>query len=163
MKRRRIKDFLPAVNVYYSPWFFAVALCLVATPAAVSTSLAGTYNIASAAGTERNSAMNRIKDAAPAADDTGRNARDHDGQTMTPLDQSNDPDDVKVTRDIRKALVEDDALSMTAKNIKIITVHGKVILRGPVANAQEKTKIEKTAQQFTKQRVDSQLEVATRH
>ena len=163
MKRRRIKDFLPTVNVYYSPWFCAVALCLVATPAAVSASLAGTYNIASAAGTERNSAMNRIKDAAPAADDTGRNARDRDGQTMTPLDQSNDPDDVKVTRDIRKALVEDEALSMTAKNIKIITVHGKVILRGPVANVQEKTKIEKTAQQFTKQRVDSQLEVATRH
>ena len=57
----------------------------------------------------------------------------------------------------------DEALSTTAKNIKIITVHGKVILRGPVANAQEKTNIEKTAQQFTKQRVDSQLEVAARH
>jgi osmotically-inducible protein OsmY len=59
--------------------------------------------------------------------------------------------------------VADDALSTTAKNIKIITVHGKVILRGPVANVQEKTKIEKKAQQFTKQLVDSQLEVATRH
>jgi osmotically-inducible protein OsmY len=59
--------------------------------------------------------------------------------------------------------VADDALSTTAKNIKIITVHGKVILRGPVANVQEKTHIEKTAQQFTKQLIDNQLEVAARH
>ena len=82
---------------------------------------------------------------------------------MTPLDQSNDPDDIKVTREIRKALVADDALSTTAKNIKIIMRYSKVILRGPVANVQEKTHIEKTAQQFTKQRVDNQLEVAARH
>ena len=74
---------------------------------------------------------------------------------MTPSDQSNDPNDLKVTREIRKALVADDALSTTAKNIKIITVHGKVILRGPVANVQEKKKIAKTAQQFTKQRIEN--------
>ena len=102
----------------------------------------------------------RTKEAAPAADDTGRNARDRDGMTMTPLDQSNDPDDVKITRKIRKALVADDELSTTAKNVKIITVHGKVILRGPVANVHEKKKIGKTAQKFTKQRVLNELEVA---
>jgi osmotically-inducible protein OsmY len=79
---------------------------------------------------------------------------------MTPLDQSNDPKDVKITQKIRKALVADDALSITAKNIKIITVHGKVILRGPVANVQEKKKIAKMAQKFTKQRVLNELEVA---
>ena len=158
-----MKGFLPTVTVFNSPLLFAMALCIVSTPHAVSAAMADTYVIASTAGTEPNSAMKRIKDAPPAADDTGRNARDRDGQTMTPLDQSNDPDDVQVTREIRKALVADDALSTSAKNIKIITVHGKVILRGPVANAQEKAKIEKTAQQFTKQRVDSQLEVATRH
>jgi len=158
-----MKGFLPTLNVDYSLVLFAVALCLLITPAAVSAGMAGVYVVASAAGTEPSTAIKRIKDAAPAADDTGRNARDRDGQTMTPLDQSNDPDDVKVTREIRRALVTDDALSTTAKNIKIITVHGKVILRGPVANAQEKKKIEKTAQQFTKQHVDSQLEVATGH
>ena len=105
-------------------------------------------------------AVYRIKEAAPAADDTGRNARDRDGMTMTPLDQSNDPDDVKITQKIRKALVADDALSTTAKNVKIITVHGKVILRGPVTNAQEKKKVARTAQKFTKQRVLNELEVA---
>ena len=60
---------------------------------------------------------------------------------MTPLDQSNDPKDMKITQKIRKALVADDSLSTNAKNIKIITVHGKVILRGPVATVHEKTKI----------------------
>ena len=104
----------------------------------------------------------RIKEAAPAADDTGRNVRDRDGLTMTPSDQSNDPNDLKVTREIRKALVADDSLSTTAKNIKIITVHGKVILRGPVANVQEKKKIAKMAQRFTKQRIENLLEVAAR-
>ena len=106
------------------------------------------------------SAVQRIKDAAPAADDTGRNERDRDGQTMTPLDQSNDPKDVNITRKIRKALMADDALSTTGKNVKIITVHGKVILRGPVATVQEKAKISKMAQKFTKQRVLNELEVA---
>jgi hypothetical protein len=104
--------------------------------------------------------VQRIKDAATAADDTGRNVRDRDGLTMTPSDQSNDPHDLKITREIRKALVADDGLSTTAKNIKIITVHGKVILRGPVANAQEKKKIAKMAQRFTKQRIENLLEVA---
>jgi hypothetical protein len=158
-----MKGFLPTVNVLYSTLLFATALCLASAPPSIGATMAGTSGAASAAGTEPDAAAQRIKDAAPAADDTGRNVRDRDNQTLTPMDQSNDPDDVKVTREIRKALVADDALSTTAKNIKIITVHGKVVLRGPVATMQEKTKIAKTAQQFTKQRVDNQLEVATRH
>lgn len=158
-----MKGFLPTVNVFYSTVLLAAPLCLVTAPPSVGATMAGTYVTASAVGTDPGAAVQRVKDAAPAADDTGRNLRDRDNQTLTPMDQSNDPDDVKVTRDIRKALVADDALSMTAKNIKIITVHGKVVLRGPVANVQEKTKIAKTAQQFTKQLVDNQLEVATPH
>ncbi len=158
-----MKGFLPTLDVEYSQVLFAVALCLLTAPVPVSADMAGAGVVASSSGAGPSTAVQRLKDAAPAADDTGRNARDRDGQTITPLDQSNDPDDVKVTREIRSALVADDALSTTAKNIKIITVHGKVILRGPVANAQEKKKIEKTAQQFTKQLVDSQLEVATGH
>ena len=159
-----MKGLLPTVNVFSPTLLLAAAICLVTLPPSVGANKrADTYLTASVAGAEPDAAVQRIKDAAPAADDTGRNVRDRDNQPMTPSDQSNDPDDVKVTREIRKALVADDTLSTTAKNIKIITVHGKVILRGPVANAPEKTKIEKTAQQFTKQLVDSQLEVATRH
>ena len=105
-------------------------------------------------------AVQPVKEAAPPADDTGRNERDRDGQTMTPLDQSNDPKDVTVTRKIRQALMADTALSTTAQNIKIITVHGKVILRGPVTSLREKRNIAKMAQKFTTQRVLNELEVA---
>ncbi len=158
-----MKGFLSPGHIFYSTLLLAPALCLVTAPPAVGATMAGTQVTASAAGQEPDVVVQRIKDAAPPADDTGRNVRDRDNQTLTPSDQSNDPGDVKITREIRKALVADDALSTTAKNIKIITVHGKVTLRGPVANVQEKTKIEKTAKKFTKQLVDSQLEVATRH
>jgi osmotically-inducible protein OsmY len=158
-----MKGLLPTVNGFYSTLLLAAALCLVTAPPSVGAVMAGTYVTVSAAGLEPDAAVQRIKDAAPAADDSGRNVRDRDNPTMTPMDQSNDPDDLKITREIRKALVADEALSTTAKNIKIITVHGKVILRGPVANVQEKTTIAKTAQQFTKQRVDNQLDVAARH
>lgn len=110
-----------------------------------------------------NGTVHRVKNAAaPAADDTGRNVRDRDNQTLTPSDQSNDPHDLKLTRDIRKALVADDTLSTTAKNIKIITVHGKVTLRGPVDTVKEKAKIGKKAAKLAKGLVDNQLEVASR-
>ncbi len=103
-----------------------------------------------------------IKEPVPAADDTGRNVRDRDDQTLTPMDQSNDPKDLELTRDIRKALMADDTLSTTAQNIKIITSHGKVTLRGPVATAKEKAVIGKKAQKLAKGRVDNQLEVTVR-
>ncbi|MDF2460338.1 MAG: osmY [Nitrospira sp.] len=141
------------------------ALALTSGQGAVGISMAGAYLGPSAMPTDaaHGRALQRVKDDVPAADGTGRNAQDRETPTMTPLDQSNDPADVKITQKIRKALVADDALSTTAKNIKIITVHGKVILRGPVATVREKKKIGKTAQKFTKQLVDNQLEVAARH
>ncbi len=77
-----------------------------------------------------------------AADNTAKNERDKSGDTKTPLDQSNRPEDIKITQDIRKAVMADDGLSMTAKNVKIITAEGKVTLRGPVNSEEEKTKIE---------------------
>lgn len=77
-----------------------------------------------------------------AADNTAKNERDQAGDTKTPLDQSNRPEDLKITQDIRKAVMADDGLSMTAKNVKIITADGKVTLRGPVNNDEEKMKID---------------------
>jgi osmotically-inducible protein OsmY len=41
--------------------------------------------------------------------------------------------------------MNDGELSMTAKNIKVITTNGQVTLRGPVNSAQEKTKISQVA------------------
>lgn len=74
-------------------------------------------------------------------DNTEKNERDRSGAHETPIDQSNRPEDIKLVAEIRKAVVADDTLSMTAKNVKIITTPGKVTLRGPVNTAEEKTKI----------------------
>lgn len=94
------------------------------------------------------------------ADNTGKNERDRDHKTLTPGDQSETPEDRKLTQVIRQAVMKDDTLTMTAKNIKIITAKGKVTLRGPVNTAEEKTKINDLAKAAAgKTPVDNQLEV----
>lgn len=98
----------------------------------------------------------------PAPDNTDKNQRDRSGETKTPGDQSNSPEDLKLTQNIRQAVVKDSGLTMTAKNIKIITAGGMVTLRGPVNSAEEKTKIEAIAKAAAgEKKVDSQLEVKT--
>jgi hyperosmotically inducible periplasmic protein len=77
----------------------------------------------------------------PAADSAKKNERDRSGETRTSGDQSNSPEDVKITATIRRAIVKDHSLSATAKNMKIITADGTVTLRGPVKNEAEKTKL----------------------
>lgn len=98
--------------------------------------------------------------AAPAADNSGRNERDRSGDTQTSGDQSNDSSDIKMTAAIRRALVGDDSLTMTAKNVKIITENGMVTLRGPVKSTTEKAKIAELAQNAVQgAKIDNQLEV----
>ncbi|MDQ6860311.1 MAG: BON domain-containing protein [Verrucomicrobiota bacterium] len=95
-----------------------------------------------------------------AADNTGRNARDRSGDTKTSGDQSNDPADIKITAAIRRAVVGDGSLSMTAKNVKIITAGGVVTLRGPVKTPAEKTRIGELARKNAgKAQIVDQLEV----
>ena len=94
------------------------------------------------------------------ADNTKKNERDRSGETKTPGDQSNSPEDLKITTAIRRALVKEDALSMTAKNVKIITAGGQVTLRGPVKSAEEKAHIDKIAKGAAGEaKVDNQLEI----
>jgi osmotically-inducible protein OsmY len=78
-------------------------------------------------------------------DNTAKNQRDRSGQTQTSGDQSNSPADLKITQNIRRALMKDSELSATAKNIKVITANGQTTLRGPVKTAEEKTKINQIA------------------
>jgi len=93
-------------------------------------------------------------------DNTATNERDRSGETKTSGDQSNSSADLKITQEIRRALMKDSGLSMTAKNIKVITVNGQVTLRGPVKTAQEKTKIDQLAKSATPgATIDNQLEV----
>lgn len=70
------------------------------------------------------------------ADNTARNEPDAKGETVTPPDQGTSDADMKMTKDIRAAIVSSD-LSFNAKNIKIITRDGHVTLRGVVDNSAE--------------------------
>jgi len=103
----------------------------------------------------------RTPAAAPDADNTAKNVRDRNDATLTPGDQGTSPADRDVTQKIRKALVIDaTGYSATAKNIKIITVNGKVTLRGPVKTEAEKTGIVAIANTVAGEgNVDDQLEV----
>lgn len=103
---------------------------------------------------------NRDKPARSDADNTRVNERDRSGSTLTPLDQGASPSDTKTTQRIRQAVVGDDSLSFTAKNVKIITINGKVTLRGPVNSARERAKVEATAKSVTGvTQIDNQLEI----
>jgi len=77
-------------------------------------------------------------------DNTGLNERDADGKGLTPMDQGNSEIDIDMTQRIRKAVMDAD-VSFTARNIKIITRDGHVVLRGPVNTAAEKDTINKIA------------------
>jgi hypothetical protein len=95
------------------------------------------------------------------ADNSGKNARDNTEAALTPGDQSNSEADIKITQSIRKAVTDDDSLSVNAHNVKIITNGGVVTLRGPVKSEQERASIAAKAQQVSGvTRVNNQLEVA---
>ena len=106
------------------------------------------------------SAADKEKSGQPAADNTAKNERDASGDTKTSGDQSESPEDIKTTAAIRRAIVADDSLTMTATNVKIITADGKVTLRGPVKTAAEKAKIAELAKKNAgNATIDNQLEV----
>lgn len=106
--------------------------------------------------------VSAIAEEKPAVDNTAKNERDSSGETITSGDQSNSPEDIKITADIRRAVVADKSLSITAKNVKIITANGMVTLRGPVDNAEEKATIARLAKSAAGEaKIDNQLEVKT--
>src|SRR5512133_1597458 len=71
------------------------------------------------------------------ANNSGRNERDRSGNTLTPGDQGGSQADRDITQKVRRAITSNDQLSTDAKNVKVITINGKVTLRGPVNSAQE--------------------------
>ena len=78
-------------------------------------------------------------DPVPPADNSGTNKTQKE---LTPLDQSNAEADVKVTADIRKAIVAVKDLSTYAHNVKIITTDKQIVhLRGVVSSDKEKATI----------------------
>ncbi|TVQ64517.1 MAG: BON domain-containing protein [Phycisphaerales bacterium] len=76
-------------------------------------------------------------------DNTANNRGDGAPRATTPLSQSQSMEHVSLTADIRKAVMSDENLSMSAKNCKIITTSdGVVTLRGVVHSAAERDAIE---------------------
>lgn len=95
-----------------------------------------------------------------APDNTKVNERDRNTAAPTPMDQGQNETDLKITQQIRQAVMADGSLSFTAKNVKIITQNGKVTLRGPVNTAQERSAIEAAARKVAgTAQIDNQIEV----
>lgn len=111
---------------------------------------------AAAAPSDRSSAPNT------AADNSKVNTRDRSSAALTPMDQGSSEADRKITQQIRQDLMKDKSLSFTAKNVKIITINGKVTLRGPVKSEAERSAIEAAARRAAGSgaQVDSQLELS---
>ncbi len=100
---------------------------------------------------------------ANAPDNTGINERDRDRTAVTPMDQNNSRADMDATQAIRKDIMSDDSLSMTAKNVKIITENGVITLRGPVKTEGEKAEIEARARALAgNRRVDNMIDVESK-
>ena len=96
----------------------------------------------------------------PDVDNTAVNKRDRAEEALTPGDQGNSPADRELTQRIRKAINQNDQLSTTAKNVKIITLNGKVTLRGPVNSDTERAQIDALAKAAAgAATLDNQLEV----
>ena len=98
--------------------------------------------------------------ASSALENTEVNVRDKDNTTLTPEDQKETESDIKITADIRQAIIKNKSLSVDAQNVKIITRNGVVTLRGPVESKKESKKIKKIAKHTPGVlKVDNQLEI----
>lgn len=96
------------------------------------------------------------------ADNTRTNRRDRNDQSTLPTDQSNASSDVDLVANVRQAILGDGNLSMKARNVKVIANGGVVTLRGPVASAQEKARVEQLASGVRGvQRIDNRLDIET--
>ncbi|PTX97347.1 hypothetical protein DB346_20295 [Verrucomicrobia bacterium LW23] len=71
-------------------------------------------------------------------------------QMASPMDQSEEAADLKVTQNIRNDVLKIEGLSLSGQNIKIITTKDKeVFLRGEVATRQELTNVINAAKKNT--------------
>ena len=78
-------------------------------------------------------------------DNTRVNKRDRAKDEPTADQQKENKSDRTLTKEVRKAIVSDKSLSTYAHNVKIVTEHGNVTLKGPVRSEDEKKTIEAKA------------------
>jgi hyperosmotically inducible protein len=91
------------------------------------------------------SAQNTAAPPNPSPDNTKVNERDRNASEPTADQGKNNNSDRETMRKIRRAILNDKSLSTYAHNIKIISQHGKVTLKGPVHTEDEKKSIEAKA------------------
>jgi len=90
---------------------------------------------------------------------TGINTRDRAPGAITAGVQGQGKSDVDITADIRRRVM-DGKMSVAAQNVKIISMSGKVTLRGPVNTQDERDSIGRMANDVAGQdNVDNQLEI----
>jgi len=82
---------------------------------------------------------------APQADNSAQNAGAERRDAVTAEKQNNKKSNVQVLAQIRKSIVDDNGLSMNAKNAKILFKDGLVTLKGPVDSDSEKARVEELA------------------
>ena len=100
----------------------------------------------------KDSAVSSEKSTAQEAETVRRNAAgararmDSEKEQLTVEAQSNRPERIEVTREIRQRLMDNDNLSTTAQNIAVITTDdGRVTLRGEVETNNEKNTVAEIA------------------
>jgi osmotically-inducible protein OsmY len=92
-----------------------------------------------------NSQAQQEKPTAP--DNTKMNKQDRSPDKPTADQGMNNLSDREIMQKIRKSLTDDPDLSTYAHNVKVISQHGKVTLRGPVRSHDEKEAVEQKAAQ----------------
>ena len=99
----------------------------------------------------------------PPADNSGINIRDKSAAIPTPRSQTSHAEDRKLLAAVRRTVVRDKSLSISAHNVKIVAKGSVVTLRGSVKSEDEKAKIEKLALQVAGvASVENQLDVKTK-
>jgi osmotically-inducible protein OsmY len=96
-----------------------------------------------------------------APDNTRVNKKDRSPAETTADQAKETPSDREIMQKIRKAVTSDKSLSTYAHNVKIISEHGKVTLKGPVRSEEEKKNIEAKATEIAGAgNVDDEMTVA---
>jgi hyperosmotically inducible protein len=83
---------------------------------------------------------------APAKQDADNSAQNKQHDKMQTADQAkNSKTDLRLMKQIRRAIVKDKSLSTNAHNVKVVASGGKVTLTGPVKSEDEKKAVEQKA------------------
>lgn len=82
---------------------------------------------------------------APKADNSAQNAGAERRNAVTAERQDNKKSNVEILAQIRRTIMDDNGLSMNAKNAKILFKNGLVTLKGPVDSDSEKARLEELA------------------